>query len=370
MKPNQSFKKLRYTYRHNFDVRHFTHQPSTFAGKNTIFSTYRASFFLLNLHYSKHLRIVTNNTRLREIFFSSDRRNPNRNYVFGKFINGVFRFLNFHRKMSSDVYRKYFKIVLRHLHEQFKALSFRLRNTEKLKNNNQTQTYFRFSVDKNTYYFGFYVPCSDPSCDCPPTFVSKQGSLCWNHWKVRCSHSTPHHLSPRHTWSNVPKNVTSARLGISYSKQISFSNKRQKYYVVLSNFKSIHDASAQQSQRFSRLTRSPRSNDFKKLITLDKANVVYPCHHGCSTEKVKPMVPPPPSSSSSRHASSSSSSGVTRVYYNSATGTRRTVTFESQIRTFIEPEEWRSNPNQDTSPICEVLPLPEGFKRRKFNKDQ
>src|SRR5215813_9233794 len=230
-------KKFRRTYRHNFDVRYFTRQPSKFAGKNTIFSSYRASFFLLNFHYIKSLHVVSNNTNLCNFYFSSNRRHPNRNYIFAKFINGIFRFLNFHKKFSSDVCQKYFKIVLRHLHEQFQAISSRHHNSEKLKNNNQTRNYFRFSVEKNTYYFGFHVPCSVPSCDCPPTFVSKQGSLCWNHWKVRCSSSTPHHISSCHTWSNVPKTVTSTRLGISYSKQISFSIKRQKYYVILSNFK-------------------------------------------------------------------------------------------------------------------------------------
>jgi hypothetical protein len=105
----------------------------------------------------------------------------------------VFRFLNFHKKFPAQVRQKYFKIVHRHMHEQYKAICRRLTNAKKqdLKNNNQTRTYFRFSVGNQVHYFGFYIPCDSTACCAPPTFVSRQGSYCWIHWKSQCQSLTP-----------------------------------------------------------------------------------------------------------------------------------------------------------------------------------
>jgi hypothetical protein len=269
--------RQKYTTR-TFEISTFTQQPPKYAGKNTLFGRFRASFFLLNFFYPKSLRIVTNNTKFKDFTIFTDRNLPNRNFIFSHFINGVFRFLNFHKRFSAITCKKYFNIVRRHLHEQFAAIVRRMSNIAKCPNNNQTRTFFRFSVGKQTYYFGFHVPCESSRCCVPPTFVSKQGSHCWIHWRKRCQALTlppPQHFP---VMDNTPKLIVSQRLGISYTKEMSFSERLNKYFVLYKNFKRI-TFKQKQVTRFDRLTRSSQSNDAAKLITADKPSVSVQCHH-------------------------------------------------------------------------------------------
>jgi hypothetical protein len=108
---NNSKKCRQKKYQHTFEVTTFTRQPPKFAGKNTIFSRYKTSFFLLDFNYKKHFRIVSNNKKLKDFSFYSDRTHPSLNFIISNFINGVFRFLNFHNNISEIERQKYFNIV-------------------------------------------------------------------------------------------------------------------------------------------------------------------------------------------------------------------------------------------------------------------
>ena len=136
--PPQKSKRFQLTCK----VRRFLQQPPKFARKNTLFGRHNASFFLLNYDFAKNPTVVTNNERFREFTFNSDRCNPNCNYNIASFINGVFRFLNFHKKYTTLVRRKYFNIVRRHLLEQHEAICCRLDSNKTSPNDNQTHTYF------------------------------------------------------------------------------------------------------------------------------------------------------------------------------------------------------------------------------------
>jgi hypothetical protein len=256
-----------------FEVNTFIQQPPKFAGKNTLFSRHQASFFLLHFHCTKNFCVVTNNRKFKDVSFYTDRNHPTSNFVISNFINGVFRFLNFHKKFSETERLKYFSIVRRHMIEQFHAICHRLDNAEKIKNNNQTRTFFRFSVEHYTYYFGFYLPCISDSCCAPLTFVTRHGARCWIHWKKFCQERTPNPLLHHYEMNNVPKKITCLRLGVTYTKEISFSERLNKFFVVYKNFEHLPNISKQQIIRFTRLTRSSKSNDFKKLITVHKSHV-------------------------------------------------------------------------------------------------
>ena len=268
----------------------FDEQPEKFTGKNTVFNSFRSSFFFLNIH--KKFRVLTNNKKLQDFTCISDRKHPSLNYAISCFINGVFRFLNFHRRFSEALCNRYFNIVRRHMHEQLAAIKRRLSTTENNSKNNQTRTYFRFSVGRFTYYFGFYVPCDSSDCKAPPTFVTKNGSHCWIHWKNRCKLSTPTPRIHTHVMDNVPKKITSKRLGVVYTKEMSFSSRLNKYFVLFKNFERLPTLSKQQIVRFDRLTQNSASNDFKKLLTSHKPHVSFECRHQ-PTFRLRHHVPSP-----------------------------------------------------------------------------
>jgi hypothetical protein len=89
--------------------------------------------------------------------------------------------------------------------------------------------------------------------------------------------------------NNIPKPIVSHRLGVSYTKEISFSERLNKFFVVYKNFKRL-PTKKKQVKRFDRLTRSPLSNDAKKLITADKFAVSVPCHHYHHNVENRPYV--------------------------------------------------------------------------------
>jgi hypothetical protein len=269
--------KQRTKFQKTFQVTIFTQQPKKFAGTNTLFSRFRASFFLL--HFTEPFRVVTNNKRLKEFTTLSDRRNPSYNFAISSFINGVFRFLNFHKRFDEATRRRYFFIVRRHMIEQLTAIRRRLSNPEKQPNDNQTRTYFRFSIGRFTYYFGFHVPCFFSNCTAPPTFVTRKGAQCWCHWKKICRHFTPKPILRPPAMNNTSRAIVSRRLGVSYTKEISFSERLNKYFVVYKNFKRLATPTKQQILRFDRLTRSTASNDYKKLITENRPAVSFACLH-------------------------------------------------------------------------------------------
>src|SRR5436190_19531175 len=134
-KPSHNRRK----YGGSFEVKTFRKMPPKFTGKNTMFCRYYASFFLLEFKSKKldnrSYNIHTNNEYLQKFTFSSDRKFPNRNFVISNFVHGIFRFLNFHRKYDEVAYLKYFRIVRRHMHEQYNALVAHAR-----KNTNNTDT--------------------------------------------------------------------------------------------------------------------------------------------------------------------------------------------------------------------------------------
>jgi hypothetical protein len=106
-------------------------------------------------------------------------------------------------------------------------------------NNNQTRTFFRFSVGKQIYYFGFHVPCESFRYCISLTFLSKQGSYCWIHWRKRCQALTLPLFQNFLVMYNTPKLIVSQRLGIFYTKEMSFSERLNKYFVLYKNFKCI-----------------------------------------------------------------------------------------------------------------------------------
>jgi len=399
--PAQKSKRFQLTC----NVRRFLQQPSKFAGKNTLFGRHNASFFLLNYNVTKKLKVVTNNENFKKFTFNPDRRNPNRNYIITNFINGVFRFFNFHKKYSSELRSKYFKIVRRHLLEQYEAVRCRLDSPTTCSNNNQTRTYFRFSIASQVIYFGFYPPCVSSKCNAPPTFVTKHGSHCWSHWKTFCQERTPVPPIHRHEMSNVPKRITSHRLGITYTKEMSFSEKRNKYFVVYKDLKRLPDASRHQTVRFDRLTGSPKSNDYKKLVTFDKEKAVIFCkHQPTSNISLSPVIefhialaqpddsvpPPPPSLQDLGPMPDASPLSARKIRWSqkvnyvlqsasdpsiatpppppdeSSNARPWLPTPEPQVRTFEEPAEWHNDAAPE--PIYEELPFPEGFQRRHPKK--
>jgi hypothetical protein len=362
-------------FQHFFEVDTFIQQPPQFAGKNTLFGRFRASFFLLNFDFSKNLHVVTNNTKLKQFSFNTDRRRPNHNFVFSNFVNGVFRFLNFHKQLSSDVRQKYFSIVRRHMNEQYQAICRRLENAE-IKNNNQTRTFFRFSVNNYTYYFGFYLPCISSSCCIPPTSVTKHGPRCWIHWKKFCQDRTPNPRLYSHEMSNIPKLITSLRLDVSYTKEISFSERLNKYFVVYKNFKCLPNISKQQIARFDRLTRSPMSNDFKKLITANKSHVAQSCKHQplprrLQTVRDLSLPPPEPSPDSITRLVSLAMPDlkiqetwrISHLAHSESCDCDDPQLHQQQpiVRHHEEPAPSAA---ADFDPIVETLPVPEGFVRR------
>jgi hypothetical protein len=263
---------------YTFTVNTYTTQPEKFAGKNTLFGSSRAKYFLLHYDTPSNFRVYTNHSKLRDFSFHSDRRNPSRKFIFNKFITGIFRFLAFHHRFLHDAFQRYFHIVSRHLHEQYCAIHRRLQPS--VRNNNQTRTYFRFSVGQCVYYFGFYVPCNTISCCTPPTFVTRYGAHCWNHWKSFCRSMTPSPpLQVPREPTNIPKSIVCRRLGISYTKELSFSKKHNKLFVVYRDLNYLPNAKDKQLHRFDRLTRSSKSHDFQKLITSDKDHAVVACKH-------------------------------------------------------------------------------------------
>src|SRR6266487_1648180 len=167
------------------DVFHVTHHlmmPKKFTGKNTVFRKGRSSFFLLDFpikHKRPQHHIITNNTKLQEFIFNSDRRNASTYYTVKQFISGIFRFLAFHKRFDVQTRQRYFDCVWRHMKEQYIAVRTRLhKNTKNCTNDNQTRTYFQFSVGKSIYYFRFHVPCASSNCNNPCTFVTRHGSHC------------------------------------------------------------------------------------------------------------------------------------------------------------------------------------------------
>src|SRR5688572_12968519 len=146
-------------YGGSFNVKTFRKTPSKCTGKNTMFCRFNASFFLLEYkeeNDKQRYNVHTNDEYLQKFTFSSDRKLPNRNFVISSFVHGIFRFLNIHRKYDEVAYLKHFKIVLRHMHEQYNAIVNRT-NRQTVNNNNQTRTFFRFSLGQQIYYFGFHL---------------------------------------------------------------------------------------------------------------------------------------------------------------------------------------------------------------------
>jgi hypothetical protein len=386
LSPSQSSPTLR-RKRHSlsFSVDYSEYSPTRYSGKNTLFNRYKSCYFLL--HYKIFSRrVYTNNPNFHDFSCFSDRRKPNFNFVISSFINGVFRFLNFHKLYSSSRRNIYFKIIRRHLLTTFKAVGRRLNSP--FSNNNQTRTFFRFSVDKQTYYFGFYFPCNYSfeeglgRCHIPPTFVTKNACLCFLHWPWSCRNSTPSPPSHCSVMSNVPKRIMSRRLGIIYTKEISYSPGRDRCYVVCRDLCPIPNRSSHQKLRFDRLTRSPSSHDFRKLLTFNKDRTVIPCKHrpvfpvlparrepsppspragfSINLTNLVPVFFPPPSPPPAPHSTSlrfdpSSPRIYSRIVDSS--------TSSGHISTFVEPPEWNNDDALD--PIEAVLPLPPGFKRRR-----
>ena len=138
----------------------------------------QAQFFLL----SDYL-IVTNNKKLRPFTFYSNKSSPNRKYIISKFISGIFKFLNLHH-IAKYLQDKYFNCIRHHLLLTATAIRDRLLSTAS--NNNQTRTYFRFSIGRNTYYFGYYLPCKQADCCISSSHVTRYGPRCWRHWKSLC----------------------------------------------------------------------------------------------------------------------------------------------------------------------------------------
>ena len=241
----------------DFRIVNFVSHPPEFSGKNTLFHS-RAQFFLL----SDDNIIITNNKKLRPFSFYSNKPRPNQKYVFSSFISGIFKFLNFHR-LPKEVKDKYFTCVRRHLLITSNAIGRRLHSTAS--NNNQTRTYFRFSVGRNTYYFGVYVPCRHNRCSVPPTHVTKHGAMCWIHWRNFCKQLTP--PSPIHfpEFPTKPKRVKSLRLGIEYTKDFVYMPASNSYFITYRDLKRFL-SQPQCLKRFDRLTRSPKSNNRSFLL--------------------------------------------------------------------------------------------------------
>ena len=253
-----------------FRITNFVSYPPEFSGKNTLFHQ-NAQFFLLSANNT----IITNNKKLRPFKFHSNKSRPNRKYIISNFISGIFKFLNLHR-ISKNLKDKYFKCIRRHLLITEAAVENRLSSSTN--NNNQTRTYFRFSIGRNTYYFGVYVPCLHRHCPVPPTHVTKHGPMCWRHWKDHCKSTTPE--PPLHfpKFPKRPKVIRSQRLGISYTKSLAYSSHYQ-FYVVVSRELTRFSNKPQCLKRFERLTRSPNSNNRAFLLYKENFSLSRRCKH-------------------------------------------------------------------------------------------
>src|ERR1051325_1737700 len=253
-----------------FRVKYSTSQPPEFSGKNMLFH-YRTSYYLL----SDDNIVITNNNRLRRFTFYSNKSRPNRKFVISSFISGIFKFLNLHR-LPESIKKKYFTCIRRHLLITAAAVKTRLSSIAS--NNNQTRTFFRFSVGRNTYYFGIYVPCQHACCPIPPTHVTKRGARCWRHWKDLCRQLTP--LSPLHfpEFPTKPKRVQSLRLGISYVKDLVYNSAAHTYLVIHRDLRRF-SSKPQCLRQFERLTCSPASNNRAFLLYEENRTVFHRCHH-------------------------------------------------------------------------------------------
>ena len=258
-----------------FRISNFFLQPPEFSGKNTFFHN-KASFFLL----SDDNTIVTNNKNLRPFSFYSNKPCPNKKFIFSNFISGIFKFLNLHR-LDKYIKDKYFTCIRRHL--LITAAAIKTRLSSSASNNNQTRTFFRFSIGRNTYYFGIYVPCQHSSCSVPPTHVTKHGPRCWIHWRNLCRQLTPRPPLHCSEFPTKPKRIKSLRLGVSYTKDFVHIPFSRTYLVTYTD---LHRFSFQPQclKRFERLIRSPYSNN--RSFLLHKTN--YTVHRRC---KHLPGVP-------------------------------------------------------------------------------
>ena len=137
-----SNRKFKHCKRHAdyFHVTHHLKMPTKFTGKNTVFRKGRSSFFLLDFpikHKRPQHRIVTNNTKLQEFIFNSDRRNASTYYTIKQFISGIFRFLAFHKRFDVQTRQRYFDCVWHHMKEQYIAVRTHLhKNTKNCTNDN------------------------------------------------------------------------------------------------------------------------------------------------------------------------------------------------------------------------------------------
>jgi len=262
-------------YEIKFDVTRIYSRPPKamkFTGKNTIFHS-RAQYFLL----SDNNTVYTNNRKLHSFKFFSNTATPNQKFTYSNFISGIFNFLNL-RYLPPNTKQKYFSCIRRHLLITASAIKKRLFTPSS--NNNQTRTYFRFSIRRRVYYFGIYTPCCHTNfpCSSPPTFVTRHGAKCWSHWKEFCQSSTP---SPIIHYPEIPihpKHVRSLRLGVEYTKRFVHNAAANKYLIYRENFRRFSN-NKQQLHRFQRLIRSPQSNNRAFLVFQENSSVSQWCKH-------------------------------------------------------------------------------------------
>ena len=89
--------------------------------------------------------VVTLMDGLGKFSFRSISIQSNFNYSISCYIMAIFRFLNIH-KLDKVLQTKYFKCIRRHILITKAAIVNRLNST--FQNNNQTRTFFRFTVGK------------------------------------------------------------------------------------------------------------------------------------------------------------------------------------------------------------------------------
>ena len=280
---------------HTFTIKFVDYTPSRFTGKNTLFCKRHANFYLLD---APNLTIVTNDANLRPFSFYSHRAYKMKlGFLVSQYVRGMFRYLNFHKNLSASTRDRHFYCVRRHMLLQDDAIE--KRRSSKADNLNQTRTFFRYSVARRVYYFGYFVKCSrsstsssDERCAIPCTFVTKLYRMCPCHFaKRQRRHTPPPPVCSRSTdWKllDQEKTVTSHRLGVRYEKSLSFSKRQQKFFVVFKNLRYI-PAPRRCRQRFERLTSKPRPNNVQLLLL--------------------------PSDSSKAHASSHNSRAINREFY-------------------------------------------------------
>ena len=253
-----------------FPVINFVAQPPKFTGKATLFHN-KAQFFLL----AENNSIITNNKKLRPFVFHFNKNKPNKKFIYSNFISGIFKFLNFHR-LPSCMKKKYFTCIRRHLLNTASAIKRRF--VSKSKNNNQTKTFFRFSVGQAVYYFGLYTPCNARNCSILPTHVTKHGAKCWIHWKEHCKRSTPPPPIHYPEFPKAPKRITSSRLGVTYTKDLVYMQASNSFLVI---YRSLNRSSFNPKciKRFDRLTRSPASNNRSFLVYQQDRTTFRRCKH-------------------------------------------------------------------------------------------